>query len=243
MRTLIYAQLYERPGASGEQVSGLLEMLGLWYDHLRGPGQYSGDVLLFTNVAGVQRPGLRLFPLKAVPANNRRAQMHRVFCYENVPARSYDAAMQLDLDILAVGDVNTLFPTDQRLWAARSRLRTLDWRHAWTLLPRWRRAAYKLTGWRMREMGASSCVVASATSTWERNFGPWARLVRAHGDREPPGLGDQSFLNLLLLNRSVPIACWQPDLIRHDGWDNSPNAVLLHFPGRAKEQMQRYRRV
>lgn len=243
MKTLIYSHLYQRPGAPPERISALREMLGLWFDHLRGPGQYASDVLVFTNVPGVERQGLKILPLENVPTDVRRAHMHRVLSYNEVPVRDYDVVMQMDLDILAVDDVNPLFPSDERLWAARSQLRTLEWVHAWTLLPRWRRAAYRLSGWRMRELGASACVVASATSAWERNFGAWARLIRAHGDGEPPYQADQSFLNLLVLKRTVPIVCWPPELIRHRDWDNAAGARLLHFPGRGKEHIPRYRRV
>jgi hypothetical protein len=243
MRTLIYSHLYQRPGAAPERIASLREMLGLWYDHLRGPGNYAGDVLLFTNVAGVERQGLKTLALANVPTDVRHAHMHRVLSYNDVPVGDYDVAMQMDLDILAVGDVNPLFPDDERLWAARSQLRTLDWVHAWTLLPRWQRAAYRLSGWRMREIGASACVVASATSAWERNFGAWARLIRAHGDNEPPYQADQSFLNLLVLKRTVPVVCWPAEAIRHRDWDDAAGARLLHFPGRRKEHIPRYRLV
>jgi hypothetical protein len=243
MKTLIFSHLYQRPGAPPDRIAALVEMMSRWFDHLRGPGQFKGDVLLFTNIAGVKRPGLKLQPLEDVPADPRRAHMHRVLCYDRVPVRDYDVAMQMDLDILARDDVNRLFPSDERLWAARSQLRTLEWVHAWTLLPRWRRGLYRYSGWRMREMGASACVVASATSAWEKNFGAWARLIRAHGDREPPYQADQSFLNLLVLKRTVPIVCWPKELIRHRDWDTAQGAVLFHFPGRLKEQIPNYLRV
>jgi hypothetical protein len=200
-------------------------------------------VMLFTNLEGLARPGLILRPLRDVPSTPREAFLQRVLTYTDVPAREYDVAMQMDLDILAVADVSPLFPRDDRLWAAPSNLRTLDWRHAWTLLPRWRRWTHRLTGWRMREMGVSACLVASASSTWDRNFGAWADIIRAHGNRPQPRQADQSFLNLLFLKGSVPMACWPRDVIAHRNWDEAPHARLLHFPGRRKEHMQRYRKV
>jgi hypothetical protein len=200
-------------------------------------------VLLFTNVPELERPGLMLRRLRHVPADPRRAFLERVLTYSEVPAHDYDVAMQMDLDVLAVDDVSPLFPHDDRLWAARSDLRTLDPRHTWALIPLWRQALHKLSGWRMRELGVSACVVASATATWERNFGAWAALIRAHGDRPLPRQADQSFLNLLFLKRSVPIACWSSDVIRHRDWDRAGRARLLHFPGRRKQHMERYRRV
>jgi hypothetical protein len=242
MKTLIYSHLYQRPGPPG-RAGALRELLGLWFDHLRGPGLYAGDILLFTNVTGLERPGLMVRPLREVPTDPSHAFLQRVLTYQEVPVNGYDVAMQMDLDMLAVADINPLFPRDDRLWAAPSDLRILDWRHTWTLIPRWRRAVHKLTGWRMSEMGASACVVASATSTWERNFGAWARAIRAHGTRPLPRQSDQSFLNLLLLNRAVPMACWPADVIQHRDWDQAVHARLLHFPGRRKEQMQQYRRV
>jgi hypothetical protein len=243
MKTLIYSHLYERPGSSGAHAASLREMLDLWFNHLRGPGLYAGDILLFTNLQGLERPGLMLRPLRDVPTDAAQAFVQRVLTYQDVPVQGYDVAMQMDLDMLAVDDVNPLFPRDDRLWAAPSDLRMLDWRHAWTLMPRWRRAVHKLSGWRMAETGASACVVASAAATWERNFGAWARAIRTHGDRPLPRQSDQSFLNLLLLNRTVPIACWPAELIRHRDWDQAVHARLLHFPGRRKEHMQKYRKV
>lgn len=243
MKTLIYSHLYQRPGAAPERVDELRAMLKVWYEHLRGPGAFQGDVIVFSNVPGVDRPGLTVLPYTNVPADPRRAHLHRVLCYNEVPARMYDVAMQMDLDILAVGEVASLFPTDERLWAARSQWRTLQWEHAWTLLPRWRRALYRLSGWRMQEIGVSASVVASATSAWQKNFGAWARLIRQHGDREPPIQADQSFLNLLVLKRLVPVVRWPEELIQHGNWDVARGARLLHFPGRRKHEMPQYRLV
>jgi hypothetical protein len=83
--------------------------------------------------------------------------------------------MQLDLDVLAVSDINDMFPWNERLWAAPSDLRMLDWRHAWTLLPRWRRAVHKFSGWRMDDTGVSASVIASATTAWDRASRKWDR--------------------------------------------------------------------
>jgi hypothetical protein len=243
MKTLIFSHLYQRPGASEEALATLRKLLGLWYGHLRGPGRYTGDVLLFSNVKGVERPGLIVQPFQDVPADSRRAFLQRVLWYDHVPAREYDAAMQLDLDVLAVTDINKMFPRDERLWTAPSDLLTLEWRQAWTLLPKWRRGVHKLTGWRMKELGVSACVVGSATTVWERNFGAWARLIRNHGDRAVPHYSDQSFLNLLFVKRTVPIACWSRELVVHQNWEQSPGACLLHFPGARKEHIPRFQKV
>ncbi len=151
--------------------------------------------------------------------------------------------MRLDLDVLAMTDVHKMFPRDEKLWASPSDLLTLEWRHAWTLLPKWRRAVHKFSGWRMNELGVSACVVASATTTWERNFGAWARLVRNHGDREVPHFSDQSFLNLMFLQRTVPIASWSRELIVHQNWEQTPGACLMHFPGSRKEHIPRFQKV
>jgi hypothetical protein len=243
MKTLIYSHLYVRPGASHERTAALRESLDLWLNHLRGPGRYAGDILLFTNDPEVTRPGLILRPIHNVPMDPQHAFLQRVLTYQEVPAADYDVAMQMDLDILAVDDVNPLFPHDERLWAARSDLATLDWRHAWTLIPLWRRLIHKCSRWRMSEQGVSACLVASASSTWERNFGAWARAIRAHGDRPLPRQADQSFLNLLFLEGTIPMASWPAELIRHRDWDQAVQARLLHFPGSRKAQMQRFRKV
>ena len=243
MKTLIYSHLYELPNTPPERRAAFVAGLDMWYQHLRHSGRYTGDILLFTNRPDVRVPGLLIEPLPDVPPDPGRAFLHRVLHYGQVPIASYDVAMQMDLDILAVDNVNPLFPTDDRLWAAPSNLRLLDWRHLGEVLPRWRRGLHRFTGWRMRELGVSACVVASARSSWERNFGAWARAIREHGDRPLPRQFDQSFLNLLALRRTVPMARWAHDVIVHRDWDSAPNARLLHFPGKRKLQMEKYRKV
>jgi hypothetical protein len=161
MRTLIFSYLYHRPGSPLPPSAALQETLDIWLDHLRGPGCYRGDVLLFSNVQNMQRQELQVQPFENVPANDRRAHLHRALSCRDVPVRDYDVAMQMDLDLLAVNDINPLFPRDTRLWAAPSDAPTLDWRHAWTLLLRWRRGIHKLVKWRLHELGVSACVVAS----------------------------------------------------------------------------------
>ena len=243
MKTLIFSHLYHRPGTSDAAAATLRELLDLWYAHLRGPGQYTGDVLLFSSVKDVERPGLTVQPFQSVPADSRRAFLQRVLWYDHVPAREYDVAIQLDLDVLAMTDVDRMFPRDEQLWAAPSDLLTLDWRHAWTLLPKWRRAVHKFSGWRMNEWGVSASVVGSATTAWEKNFGAWARLIRKHGDRPVPHFSDQSFLNLLFLKRTVPITPWSRELIVHQNWEQTPGACLMHFPGGQKKHIPRFRKV
>ena len=243
MKPLIFSHLYQRPGAPLPPLQALTDTLDVWLDHLRGPGTYTGDVILFTNVENVERPDLIVRPFDGVPEDAKRAHLHRALSYRIVPVRNYDVAMQMDLDLLAVDDINPLFPVDTRLWAAPSDACTLDWRHAWTMLPRWRRGLHKLFGWRMTELGVSACVVASATETWERNFGAWARLIENHGDRPLPHLADQSFLNLLYLERIVPMTRWSPALIKHQNWDTAVGARVFHFPCSRRPHLQRFVKV
>lgn len=243
MKTLIYSHFFRRPGHAGYRGAMLPGVLDLWYDHLRGPGCYTGDVLLFTNVEGLRRPGLMTRPMSHVPVDSHEGYLQRVLTHHDVPVRNYDVVMQMDMDILAIADVAPLFPTDERLWAAPSDLRTLDGKNAWTLIPRWRRVLHKVSGWRMREPGVSACVIACASAAWERHLSAWARAIQAHGNRPLPPLLDQSFLNLLWLKGTVPMACWPPELICHRDWDTAGGARLLHFPGRRKQEMQRFRVV
>jgi len=60
---------------------------------------------LFTNVPCIESPELIVRPYENVPADVRQAHPHRVLTYQNVPVQGYDVAMQMDLDLLAVGDV------------------------------------------------------------------------------------------------------------------------------------------
>jgi hypothetical protein len=243
MRPLIYSHLYELAGIPEDRRASLRSTFALWLDHLRGPGRYRGDVMLFTNAVDLPAGDVLRRPLCALPADSGHAFLNRVLMYEDVPVHDYDVALQMDLDILAVDDIAPLFPRDDRLWAAPSNLRTLDRRHTWELLPRWRRGLHRISGWRLDELGVSACVVASATSTWQRNFGAWANVIREFGDRPVPRQADQSFLNLLWLRGTIPIARWSPGEICHRDWDHTAGARLLHFPGARKEQMERFRRV
>jgi hypothetical protein len=243
MRKLVFTHLYQRPGAPPQPIAALEATLTTWLDHLRGPGKFAGDIILFTNVAGIDREGVVQRPYPNVPADPRHAHVHRALSYYLVPIEHYDVAMQMDLDLLAVNDINPLFPTDTKLWAAPSDAPALDWRHAYTLLPRWKRWSHRFSSWRMNELGVSACVVASRTSAWEQNFGAWARAIRAHGDRPLPHMSDQSFLNLLYFDQIVPMERWSPELIKHKDWDTARNACLLHFPCSRRDQMPRYRIV
>jgi hypothetical protein len=243
MKPLIFSHFYERPGASSEPNQALKDTLDIWLDHLRGPGAYEGDVILYTNVAGIRWPDLIVRPFDGVPADPRRAHLHRALSYRIVPVQQYDVVMQMDLDLLAVDDINPLFPTDRQMWAAPSDACTLDWRHAWTLLPRWRRRFHKLFGWRTHELGVSACVVASAAETFEKNFGAWARVIEEHDDREIPHLADQSFLNLVYFKRLVPMTRWDPTLICHQNWEAAVGARVLHFPCSRRSEMQRFVKV
>jgi hypothetical protein len=243
MKCLIFTHLYQRPGAARQPTAALEDTLDMWLAHVRGPGRFEGDVILFTNIDGIAPKGafVRAFP--DVPADARRAHVHRALSYGLVPAGDYDVAMQMDLDLLAVADINPLFPRDERLWAAPSDAAMLDWRHAYPLLPRRRRWLHRFSGWRMHELGVSACVVASATSVWERNFGAWARAIRDHADRPLPHLADQSFLNLIYFTQGVDMCRWPPHLIRHRDWDTAAGACLLHFPCSRREHMLEYRIV
>jgi hypothetical protein len=243
VRRLVFTHLYERPGAERQPAGALEDTLDIWLDHLRGPGQYSGDIILFTNVDGFAPAGVTVREYPGVPADPRRAHVHRALSYQLVPIEHYDVAMQMDLDLLAVDDVNQLFPTDTKLWAAPSDAAALDWRHAYTLLPRWRRWSHRFSGWRMGDPGVSACVVASKTSVWDQNFGAWARAIRAHGDRPLPHMSDQSFLNLIFFRQLVEMDRWPPRLIRHRDWDAAVGACLFHFPCSRREHMPRFRVV
>ena len=90
MKTLIFTHLYQRPDTTAESLARLRGLLDLWLDHLRGPGKYTGDIILFTNLERIERDGLLLRPMPNVPVDQRRAHMHRILCYDLVPAGDYE---------------------------------------------------------------------------------------------------------------------------------------------------------
>ena len=125
----------------------------MWLDHLRGPGQYRGDVILFTNIDGMAREGVTQRPYPNVPTDARCAHVDRVLSYYIVPVEQYEVGHADGHYLLTVADINQSFPTDEKLWAAPSDAATLDCRHAYPRLPRLRRWTQRFSGWRTSELG------------------------------------------------------------------------------------------
>ena len=96
MRALVYSHLYELPATTPERRGALRSMLTLWYDHLRGPGRFNGDVLLFTNAADVPVRDVRVRPIRDALHDPGHAFLNRVLAFEDVPVRDYDVAIQMD---------------------------------------------------------------------------------------------------------------------------------------------------
>lgn len=227
-KTLIYSFLALDPAESyiGHP---LTEMLDLWHRHLRGPGRYTGDIILFTNCEHLALPGIRTLPFAGWAHEARNFFHARVLNHVNVPANDYDVVLQTDLDILAVNDVSPLFQLDSPFRAAASGLNLYDARHVGNArqfpFDFWRKW---LPGQHARR-GVSACVFACQGTQWTPCMSAWSRLTRQH-QHKPLAYSDQTILNLAYARRSFPIRSFPPSYILHRDWGIHPDTILLHFP-------------
>ena len=215
-------------------------MARLWVDQLRGAGRFGGRVLLLTNLKDLPpeatRAGVEPVRVDLGPVDRPGLFMQRVLLWERLPVEAGDRVMQLDLDALAMRPLDPLFESmsNESLSAAPSRLTPLDPMHAGPLLSRPRRVWKRWLGWD-RRAGLSASVTGGLYQPWQRAMRAWATAIRKHRGTPPP-LGDQSFLNLLLIRGSASLTAFPAGLIHHVGHEESPSlpaaeaASVLHFP-------------
>ena len=228
MKTLIYSFLDVSPDTP-ESADDLLAMYDLWWRHWRGPGRYTGDLLVFTNHPGLERPGVQIRPLDTASNEQRHFFYRRVQHYHAIPHTEYDVILQTDLDVLAINEVTPLFRLSAPFHAAASGLKLFDPRHAGNLrcfpFDAWRRY---LPG-RRRQQGVSASVFACAGTEWIRCMSRWAALVNRH-QHKPLSFQDQTLLNLAYARQTFPIRSYPSAYIRHQNWTQHPDAILWHFP-------------
>ncbi len=242
MRRLVYSYSITRSTTGGHAPQVVERMVDLWVRSLRGAGNFRGDVLLFTDRPDVRLSGVMTYPLTLPQVELKHLWLTRVTNYKALPYREYDTLMHVDLDTVCVNDINDLFATTAELRAAPSNLLLFAPQHVWRFLNRGQRIWYRWFSPRRLEKGVSACVFSCASSAWEANMGVWARAIEEHRNDPTPDLGDQSYLNLLLLRRTIPIRVYSREEIQHKDWSFSPRARIMHFPGLANrlELMNRY---
>ncbi len=228
MRSLIYSYL-GLTADPAESPASLIEMYDLWWKHLRGPGRYEGDIILFSNLPGLERPGVHIRPIEHHGKTPDDVYYARVRNYPSVPAADYDVVLQTDLDILAVNDVAPLFQLTAPFQAATSGLALFHPGHLGNARhfpwDSWRRF---LPGTR-RRLGVSASVFACAGPQWNTCMGCWTELVDRH-QHKPLMYHDQTLLNLAYARQAIRIHPYPASYIRHQDWALHPDAILWHFP-------------
>lgn len=236
---IVYSTLCGLAGADRASLESLVDMARLWAAHLREPGQFTGRILLLTNVPDL--PAIKGVEFVAAPfaADDRRKLfIERVRRYSHVPARPGSRVMQLDLDALAVAPLGPLLAQCHpgRLTAARSGWSPLVPAHAGGLLSRAERWRCRSLGWSWRA-GVSASVTICSGEDWTWIMRRWAASFRARRRAQPPPLGDQSYLNWLFVTGAVPMRRLEPRWVRHLRRAGRPaadpqlrGATILHFP-------------
>lgn len=230
MSELIVATLYRIAGASGDRVGEGLEMLDLWLQHLRGPGQYSGDIALVSNLPDVRRVGVRVVSPQVECHTVSDVQLLKVMGLCEMDLTPYGSVLHLDLDILAVGPVEPLFAQDHRIHTARSTIAMLDRRHAghyvspamrrvWSCFPK---------SWIAT---ANTCAISIRPEEGRRAMQRYLDLIRQTRERCPnPPLGDQTVLNWGMWRGDCRVELYPHGWIQHSNWVRSDEAILWHFP-------------
>ena len=244
---VIYSMCCRLPGGDDAAFRRHLEMVELWLAHLRGPGGFTGRVLLLTNQRNLPLGDVELMPLDDTPSDRRQLFLQRVLVYDRLPVRPGERWMQLDVDTLTVRPVEPLFagPGETALRAAPSGLTPLDPMHARSLLRRPARLWYgRVLRWNGR-LGVSACLTSCTGEHWPRLMGQWAAEIRHHEGKPTPILGDQSFLNLAHMTGRIKIAPLPAGSIHHvreeaemEG-DAAERASVLHFPNARKLDMMK----
>lgn len=244
MKALVYSHLISNRSDRNYAPGTVDAMLDLWLRSLRGPGRFTGDILLFTDREDLRAPQIIVRPIRLQWAQDKELWTARIANYERLPYRDYDTIMHLDLDTICVNDITDLFATDDTLRAAPSNLLLFEPKHIRQFLNPAQKIWYGRFSPRRSQKGVSASIFSCAASAWEHNMGTWARTIAQHRHAPVPELGDQSYLNLLYFRKAIPIRPYSYEEIQHRDWSYSPHARIFHFPGRPDrvELMHRHSR-
>lgn len=224
MRTFIWSFLYKIDGQYNT------DMLQLWYDHLRGPAGYQGDIYLVTNLTDVNIPGLKILPITQTLTSVKQVQVMCILMHDQLPWDQYDVGMYMDMDILAIRDVSPLFAKDESLQVASSNFSIGHPKHAGFFFSPIRRFFQKLFNPTAKRPGVNTCCFSTLSEHRQATLGKWKSIIESHDPNNLPPLGDQSFLNLALLTNQVSVSKHSMATIAHSQWDQADDAILWHFP-------------
>lgn len=155
----------------------------------------------------------------------------RIFNHAEVPAEKYDSVLQLDIDIIAVKDIEPLFPRGNAMWVTWSNFGALGWEHARHIMPRWRYGLYRLNPKTRHTPGVSACFVGCKGEHYHDYLERWTRLMRDGEAKYPtPHLREQSYLNLAWLKSLFPMEIVGRDKFQHGGQSLNDGVRMWHFP-------------
>lgn len=230
MKTLVMGLLYQLPGQAENRIGDGLEMLDLWTRHLRGPGEYQGDVRVITNLESIGRSDLSLEHLSIECQTISDAQSLKGVTLCGSAVNEFDSVLYLDLDILAISPISELFARDDSLRAARSSISMLDARHAGNFLSPAARYFYRLFP-RSRRDAANTCAVSFCPEHRSKSIDEYAQAIdeaRSKNARLP--LGDQTVFNWCLWSKKFAASLYPRGWIQHSRWQRQPGTILWHFP-------------
>jgi len=155
-----------------------------------------------------------------------------VFNHALVPHDRYDAIIQMDTDMLAVAPLHDLFADGECMRVSASGMKALDPAHVRRVLNPAKRLLYNVLPRTRNLRGVSACLFSILGETWPRHMEIWAELIRAaeSSHRTPPH-SDQGILNFALLEKSLPLQPYAPEVILHHDWCMKPQTRVWHFPG------------
>lgn len=230
-RKLITSLVYFFPNADECTRSNILGMLDIWAKHIRGTGCFDGDVIVYSNDDSVSHPLVEVAPFNNVCEDVKEMFLQRIMNYEAVQEGNYDSILNLDLDILAVSDINDLFVNTSTLHAATSQMQVSHPRHAghfMSLLERWYSLRFHPVG---RKLGVNCCAFSCSGSGWHETMSDWCKVIDSLGGvKAKLPLGDQTTLNQALLKNTFPIKRYPQNWIHHSNWKMTDDVKLWHFP-------------
>jgi hypothetical protein len=241
MNRCIVALLYVIDVIDDDRIGDAGEMIDLWCRHVREIGNHCGDIRLITNQPDVAPAGIE--PV-APPRECRSVADVQTLKAETLCAQElgkYDSVLYLDLDILAVSDISSLFADAERFRVGRSSIPLFDRRHAgYFMSPVGRR----FRQWFVKngKAAANTCAVSYRPKFADQSVRCYTRTLKQayhHCDVFP--LGDQTIFNWGLYRDMFDVDYYPPEWIQHSNWHMTDDVKLWHFPTANRLQIMKQR--
>ena len=225
MRRIIALHLLLPNKKSQDRVGSDIEMVKLWYQHIRECGAFDDQVSIIVNHSLLDNfcTGLDIIRISPTILSIADIQLLKIKMLLDLHSKPKDV-MMLDLDILAVGSLNRLFDGEGDLRTASSFIGLFDRRHAGFLMPKWKRHLHAAI-FRNRE-SFNTCVMVANGDIKERLNG----AIEGFKHLQPFPLGDQTLINFLAYRGVIDIQKYCNSTVQHSNWSQSDHAILWHFP-------------